>query len=345
MKELRFALVGTGFWARFQLAGWRELPGARCVALCNRTREKAERLAAEFGGPAVYTDLETLLRREPVDFVDIVSDVGTHAAFTAIAAAHGRPAICQKPMARTLAEARAMVARSREARAPLYIHENWRWQTPIRALARALASGVIGEPFRARIDMISGFPVFANQPFLAELEQFILADLGSHIFDVARFLFGEVTSLSCRTQRVHAHIKGEDVATVLLETNGGRTTVVCNLAYAGTPLERECFPQTLAFVEGPLGSIELGPDYELRITTRTGTQTTRHPPPIFSWADPDYAVVHASIVACNENLLGALRGEGRAETTAEDNLRTVELVFGAYASAQARSDWRPGADA
>jgi predicted dehydrogenase len=57
-------------------------------------------------------------------------------------------------------------------------------------------------------------------------------------------------------------------------------------------------------------------------------------PPHYSWADPAYDVVHASIVPCNANLLKALKGEGQAETTGEDNLKTVRLVFAAYRSAQ-----------
>lgn len=100
------------------------------------------------------------------------------------------------------------------------------------------------------------------------------------------------------------------------------------------PLERECFPQTLAFIEGPLGSIELGSAYGLRVTTSRGTQVTRHPPPRHAWADPAYDLAHASIVPCHANLLAALRGAGKAETTGEDNLKTLELVFGAYDSAR-----------
>jgi predicted dehydrogenase len=50
----------------------------------------------------------------------------------------------------------------------------------------ASQSGAIGKPFRGRIDMLSGFPVFVNQPFLKQLEQFIITDLGSHTLDVAR---------------------------------------------------------------------------------------------------------------------------------------------------------------
>lgn len=330
---LRFAIFGTGFWSRFQLAAWRELKGVECVALYNRTRAKAEALGREFGVARIYDDPEELLAREDIDFVDIITDVGTHAPLTRLAAAHRKAVICQKPMATTLREAEAMVRHCRARRAPFFVHENFRWQAPLRALQAELQRGTIGRAFRARIDFISGFPVFANQPFLAELEQFIITDLGSHTLDLARFLFGEAKSIYCRTQRVHAHIKGEDVATLVLEMRNG-VHVTVNMAYAGTPLEREAFPETLVFVEGDRGSAELAPGCMLRTTTRRGTVRRKVTPPFYSWADPRYAVVHASIVPCNANLLAALRGQGRAETTGEDNLQTVRLVFGAYASAQ-----------
>ena len=145
-----------------------------------------------------------------------------------------------------------MVHACRESGVPLFIHENWRWQTPIRALKAVLDGGSLGRVFRARLTMVSGFELFANQPFLAELEQFVLTDMGSHVLDVARFLFGEAEAVHCRTARVHAHIKGEDVATVVLHMRSGATVVV-ELGYPGTPYERERFPETLAFVEGEQG--------------------------------------------------------------------------------------------
>jgi predicted dehydrogenase len=331
MTNLRFAIFGTGFWSRFQLAAWRELPGVECVALYNRTRAKADALAREFSVPAVYDDAEELLHHEKLDFVDIITDVDTHSRFVHLATAHGLPVICQKPMAPSLAIAEAMVATCREAGVPFFIHENFRWQTAIRQVKRVLDEGTIGHPFRARLDFISGFPVFANQPFLAELEQFIITDIGSHILDVARFLFGEADRLFCLTSRIHQTIKGEDVATVL--TQHGPTAVVCEMAYAGNYLERERFPETLLFIEGERGSIELAPDHWIRVTTADGTHARRHPPPRYAWANPAYDLVHASIVPCNADLLKALRGEGQAETTAEDNLNTVRLVFAAYESA------------
>ncbi len=302
-----------------------------CVALYNRTRPKAEALAQEFGVAGVYDDAEEMLRHERLDFVDVITNVKTHSRFVHLAAAHRLLVICQKPIATSLDEADAMVRTCREAGVLFFVHENWRWQTPIRQVKQVLDGGQIGIPFRARIHYCSSFPVFDNQPFLKELEQFILTDMGSHILDVARFLFGEAESVYCQTHRVHRDIMGEDVATVMMKMGDG-ITVVCEISYASRT-EHERFPETYIFVEGEMGSLELGPDFWIRVTTEDGTLARRCPSPRYAWADPAHDVVHSSIVACNANLLQALRGEGSAETTGEDNLRTVRLVFAAYESA------------
>lgn len=333
MRPLRFAIFGAGFWAQYQLAAWRELKDVECVAIYNRTLAKAEALARKFNVPKTYADAEELLHREKPDFVDIITDVESHSRFVLLAAKHKVPAICQKPLAPNLAEAERMVAACREAGVPLLVHENWRWQRPIRAAHNLLAEKSIGTPFRARIGMISGFPVFANQPFLKDLPQFILTDLGTHILDVARCLFGEASSVYCQIHRVHPDIKGEDVATVMMKMGPNQTTLLCEMAYAENPVEREVFPQTLMFVEGDKGTLEIAPDYWLRLTTAAGTSARRFPPCAYPWVDPAYAVVQSSIVECHNDMLRGLTGAGSAETTGEDNLRTLRLVFAAYESA------------
>lgn len=339
MKTLRFAILGTGFWSQFQLAAWRELPGVECVAAYNRTKARADALAARFGIPAVYDDAERMLDRERLDFVDIITDVDTHAPFVELAARRGLAVICQKPMAPDLPTAERMVATCRDAGVPLMIHENWRWQHPIRQVKAALAAPALGRPFRGRITYANSFPVFENQPFLAQLERFILADIGSHILDVARFLFGEASSLYCQARRVNPGIRGEDVATVLMRMGEG-VSVTCEMSYASR-VEHDRFPETFVHVECEGGAVELSPDFRLRVTTRDGTHSRRVPPPRYAWADPAYDVVHASIVPCNANLLAAVRGEAPAETSGEDNLRTARLVFGSYDSAERDAVIRP----
>jgi predicted dehydrogenase len=329
MNDLKFAVIGAGFWARYQLAAWGELPGARCVALCDHVRDKAEALANELGITQVYDAAEAMLREVKPDLVDVITDVYTHEPFVEMCARYRIPVICQKPMAPDYETARRMVETCRAAGVPFFIHENFRWQTPIRELKAALESGVIGTPFRARLQFNCSFPVFDNQPFLAELERFILTDVGSHLLDVARFLFGEARSLYCRVHRIN-DIRGEDVATVVMDMNS--VTVTVELSYASR-LENESFPETFALIEGARGSIELARGFQMRKTTRDGTSTRRVVPPQYAWADPAYAVVHSSMVPCHENILRGLQG-GSAETMGEDNLKTVQLVFAAYESAR-----------
>jgi len=333
VSKLRFAIFGAGFWSRFQLVAWRELKDAECVAICDRVRAKAEALAREFSVGGVYDDPEECLSREKPDFVDIVTSAETHAQLVKQVASHRIPVICQKPMAMSLEEAEDMVVTCRNAGVPMFVHENFRWQTPMRELHRVLSEGRIGRPFRARIDFISGFPTFINQPYLKDMEKFILMDIGTHLLDLARFLFGEAESVYCHTQRIHGDIKGEDVATVVLKTEGG-VTVLCEMGFAENFLEQDRFPETFVFVEGDKGSVHLAPDLWLRVTTQEGTFARRAIPPSYPWVDPSLAVVHASILPCHANILRALRGEGAAETTGEDNLKTMRLIFASYDSAR-----------
>ncbi len=336
ITPLRFVILGTGFWARYQLAGWREIPGVECVGVWNRTGEKARAFAREFNVPQVFATAEEAVATPGIDFVDIITDASSHAPLAALAARHGRSVVVQKPMAPSLAEAREMVATAQAANTVLLVNENWRWQAPLRTLGEMIHSGLIGEVFRARLDFMNDFDVFANQPFLRQLRRFILTDIGVHVLDAARWLFGEPISVFARTRRVRADIAGEDVATVVLGIAGG-ATVICSMAYAGTPYEHHRFPETLALVEGEKGSIELALDGWLRVTTPEGVHARRVIDPYYPWVDPRYARVHASIVACQRHLAAALRGEMPCETSACDNLRTLQLVEAAYDSAERES--------
>ena len=332
MKPLRFAVIGTGFWAKYQIPAWMELEGIELVALYNRTRSKAEALARQYNVRNVYDDMSELLKTEQLDFVDIITDVDTHAEFTIAAAKKGIAVICQKPMAPKMAIARDMVRTCEDHGVQFYIHENWRWQAPIRRLKEIIEQQVIGRIFKAKVSFCSAFPVFDNQPFLRALDEFILTDIGSHILDVCRFLLGEAESVYCHTATVNSKIKGEDVANVLMRMKNGVSCFV-EMSYASI-LEYEIFPQTLILLEGEKGSIALGRDYTITTTTRSGTSTIHAQPKQYEWADPAYALVHSSIVDCNKNILDALQGKAKAETTGNDNFETVRLVHAAYASAK-----------
>src|SRR3954453_13227089 len=147
MTELRFALFGAGFWASYQLAAWGECPGVRCTTVCDPVLDRAERLARRYSVPRAVAQPEEVYGDDRPDFVDIVSDIGSHARLVRLAAGRGVPVICQKPMAPTLAECEDLVSTCRQAGVTFAIHENWRWQALPRRVREQLAAGAIGIPF------------------------------------------------------------------------------------------------------------------------------------------------------------------------------------------------------
>lgn len=330
MNKLRFAAFGTGFWSHFQLPAWYELEDVECVALYNRTLSKAQALAEKIGNPKCYSDPQELLAKEELDFVDILTDVDTHLQFTKMAAEKGLHVVCQKPMAPNYDDAKKLVEICRKQQVKLFINENFRWQAPLRRMKEIVESNEIGKIFKGRISFCSAFPVFDNQPFLAELDQFILTDVGSHILDICRFLMGEAQALHCEIQTVNPKIKGEDVANVFMKMKSG-AHCYAEMSYASI-LEKEVFPQTLVLLEGTKGSVKLDPDFQIVTTTRDGSKSEKVRPKMYDWVDPEYAVVHSSIVDAQRDILQGLQ-EGKAETTGEDNFETVKLVWASYHSA------------
>lgn len=333
MSDLKFAVFGTGFWSHYQIPAWFEVGGVDLVAVYNRTVTKAEKVAAKFGIPRVYGDAEELFRKEELDFVDIITEVPAHAPLVNLAAKYGVPVICQKPMAGDYATCQEMVQACREAGVPFFVHENYRWQSPIRELKRVLDEGQIGRPFRGRFQFVHALEPFVweNQPLLKTLPRLIVADQGSHQLDLARFFFGEFRSVYCRHLRVRKDIAAEDVASIVLSADDAIVNVELSFV---SKTEWDHFPEALIYLEGPDGTLELGPDFWVRLTTRAGTQIRRCPPPRYTWADPAYDVNHASMVPIHRDFLRALRRGTPPENTGEDNLMTMRLVYAAYESAE-----------
>lgn len=331
MAELNGALIGCGFFAINQMHAWNEVSGARIVAICDRDPERLKIVGDQFGIERRYTDAQALFADGSIDFVDIATTVSSHRALVELAASHKVPAICQKPFAKTLDDAKTMVKVCDEAGTPLMVHENFRWQTPIQAVRKALDSGVIGTPFWGRFSFRSGFDVFSGQPYLAEGERFIIEDLGIHTLDIARFILGDVTSLVARTKRVNPKIKGEDVATILMDHENGATSIV-DVSYA-TKLETDPFPETIIELDGTEGSIRLYQGYRLDVITPNGTTVSDVSPKLLSWASRPWHNIQESVFAIQQHWVEKLSTREETSTSGADNLKTFALVEAAYDSA------------
>ena len=328
---IKIALIGCGFFARNQLHGWADIDGARVVAICDRDPARLQQAGDDFGIDRRYSDAAQLFADGGFDVVDIATTLPSHLPLVLMAAKAGVHVICQKPFAENLDDARTMIRAVEQSGKILMVHENFRWQSAVRATINALRAGAVGTPFFGRISFRSGYDVFSGQPYLAEGERFIIEDLGIHILDIARALFGDVSRINATTRRINRAIRGEDVATMLLEHQNGVTSVVdCSYATRRMP---ETFPETLIEIDGTEGTLRLDAGYRLSVQ-RDGDSVTRDvSPPLLPWTEKPWHNIQESVVLIQRDFIQCLRRGQQPETSGADNLRTLALVDAAYESA------------
>jgi predicted dehydrogenase len=329
--NLRGALIGCGFFAENHLHAWSEVKGVSMVALCDRDREKAAAAGQRHGIDRLYEDAEAMLATEKPDFVDIATTVQSHRPLVELAARHKVPVICQKPFAASLADAQAMVDACEKAGIPLMVHENFRWQTPIMAVSEVIRSGVIGKPYFGRISFRHDFNIYEKQPYLATDERFVILDLGIHLIDVARFLFGEVETLAARTKTINPLVRGEDTATLLLDHVDGATSVIDTSFFAHR--QPNPFPQTFVEVDGDKGSVLLAQDFVMRVTTPQGATVHSVAPVARPWHSSPFEVIQDSVFNIESHWAECLRGGRQPDTSGADNIRTLTLALAAYEAA------------
>jgi predicted dehydrogenase len=329
---LRGALIGCGFFAINHLQGWNDAKGAEIVAICDRSPERLKIAGDQFGIASRYADAAEMLAKEKLDFIDIATTAPSHRALAELGAQHKLAVICQKPLAPTLADAKAIVAACAKANVPLMVHENFRWQPPIQKVKHIIDAGEIGDVFWGRVSFRSAYDVFSSQPYLADGERFIVEDLGIHALDVARFLFGDVLNVSARIKRINPKIRGEDVATMLLDHGDGAASVV-DCSYA-TRNEEELFPQTLLEIDGVRGTLRLGANYMLTVTSNDVTRKEDVSPPMLPWASRPWHNIQQSVALIEQHWADCLCEGREPQTSGRDNLKTFALVEAVYLSAR-----------
>lgn len=264
-KDLKVAVIGAGYFARFHQEAWGRIPGAALVGVADRDLEKAE----ASGAPA-FEEAEAMLRVTKPDIVDIVTPPPTHAAMIDLALASGaRAVICQKPFCGALDAARGAVARAAAAGVPLIVHENFRFQPWYRALKRELDAGRIGAvsqlTFRLRPGDGRGPEAYlARQPYFQTMKRFLIHETGIHWVDTFRYLLGEPDWVQADLRRLNPVIAGEDAGFFLFGYADGRRALFDgnrHLDHAATDTRRTLGE---ALVEGTEGTIRLLGDGGLR---------------------------------------------------------------------------------
>src|SRR5579884_271855 len=187
---MRVALLGAGTMGRVHAQAFSSIPGVTVAAVLGRGREAAERVAAPFGA-AVYTEIDSLLAAEEIDAIDCCLPTPLHRGAVEAAAERGRHVICEKPLALTAADARAMIEACRAAGVHLLLGQVLRFVPEYRRLARALRDGEIGRPVTCTLLRQSFYPAGRESWYRDEARSGgIFVDLMIHDFDWALWQFG-----------------------------------------------------------------------------------------------------------------------------------------------------------
>jgi predicted dehydrogenase len=213
---LGVGMVGYAFMGAAHSQAWRtagrffDLPLQPDLAvLCGRDADAAAAAARRLGWRSVETDWKQLLNRDDVALVDVCTPGNTHAEIAIAALDAGKHVLCEKPLANTVDEARAMVAAADRARAAgvrSMVGFNYR-RVPAVALARQLvADGRIGQVRHVRAQYLQDWIVDPEFPLVWRLQaekagSGALGDIGAHIVDMAQYVLGDrLTGVSALTE-------------------------------------------------------------------------------------------------------------------------------------------------
>lgn len=208
-KIIRIGIIGAGFAQTTQIPGFKNCKSARIVAIASARREHAAEVARQFGIPNVENDWRSLVSRDDIDLVSIVTPVVTHCEMTMAALDSGKSVLCEKPMAMNADEARRMAERARSAGVLALIDHELRFLPGRIKMRELIQSGAIGKVRHAGLTFRSDSRADANRPWnwWSDEKQGggALGALGSHVVDGFRWFLG--TEISEVLANLATHIR------------------------------------------------------------------------------------------------------------------------------------------
>ena len=188
---VRFGIVGFGLHAvRRLMPGFALARDCRVTALSRRDMSKARTSASEYKIPLAFDSAADLCRSPEVDAVLVTTPNSLHLSDVLTAVQHGKPVLCEKPMAMNAAECQQMVQAARKAGVLLGVAHVFRFEDSTARLRERIAAGQIGRPIFARSEFSysakSHLRKWLTDPALAGGGP--IADVGVHCVDVLRYV-------------------------------------------------------------------------------------------------------------------------------------------------------------
>lgn len=229
MRKLSLGVIGAGGIARRKtIAAILATKNCQLRALMNPSN--VERIAAEFGVPQTYHTPEALLDDSQVEAVYIASPIHTHHDQVIAAAQRKKHVLCEKPLARTVAEAQRMVAACKAN--GVYLQEGYMmsFHGAHQKIRAVIESGALGRIVSMRAQLSCWYPPIEGAWRQCALTGGggALIDMATHLYDLLEFFAGPIRRVAALTSKLVQEYEVEDSSTTLLEfESGAHATVDC----------------------------------------------------------------------------------------------------------------------
>lgn len=338
MGHLKGAMVGFGFiGSRGHLPAYALHGDVEIAAVADISPARREAAARALPNARIFATYEELLAASDLslDFVDICTPPYAHAEIALAALGKGLHVLCEKPLATSVEDARAMISRAVEARRVLYPAHNYRHAPVVKAVRSILDEGTLGKVHLVTLDTFRatharGTPEWSEH-WRRDLRYSgggIGMDHGSHTFYLAfEWLRSYPTSISATTA---ARDGG-----AAEETFAARVTFPTGVAHA-TLTWAAGFRKVIYTLHGEHGAIRVeDDDIEVSIVRKTATETrwdVSRRSVASDWMDASHAHWFASLVG---DFRKAIRADDFVPSDARDALESVQLITAGYRSARA----------
>lgn len=205
---LGYAFMGkahTNAYKKYSYIFWPPVAIPKLVAICGRNEKAVEEARVRYGYQKSYRDWQKMLEDPEVHILDNSGPNSLHYEPSVAALKMGKHVFCEKPLAGTVEEAKKMWEVARESRSKAMVGFNYRFVPALRLARDFIAEGKIGEIYHFRAQYLQEWIMDPNFPVVWRLTKDVagsgaLGDLGSHIIDLARFLVGDIVTVSALTR-------------------------------------------------------------------------------------------------------------------------------------------------
>ncbi len=188
-ERVRVGVVGTSGWANLgHLSALQSHPGAEISAICGRNRDRAAELAGKYDIPSVFTDYREMIARGNLQALFVLTPDDLHHPIVMDALDARLHVLCEKPLTRTVSEAKAMYEKAEAVGVKHMTFFTYRWFPPFIYLHNLIEDGYIGRYFHCNIRYFSGYARDARYRWRFDRQRAngSLGDFGAHMIDLAR---------------------------------------------------------------------------------------------------------------------------------------------------------------